>query len=264
MIGTVDEFDCLEYGEVFVQFSKDIDKPKQDAEVLTRSVVVTKNPCFHPGDMRKFKAVDRVDLRHMVDCIVFPAKGLRPHPNEISGSDLDGDMYFVCWEESLIPPEENKQAMDFTPQEKQVLSRQVTEADMIKFIGHYIDSDQLGIIANAHLVHADSKGINCSECIQIAQTHSNAVDFPKTGQVQKLCQTLRPASYPDYMMKTDKPSYISNKVIGQLFQQCRTIELSNEFRKLEQDVPDPDPDLIFPGHETYLEGARAMKATYMK
>src|SRR6218665_1924242 len=196
----------------------------------------------------------------MVDCIVFSAKGQRPHPNEMSGSDLDGDIYFVCWEKSLIPPGENKEPMDFTSKEKQDLPTPVTDSDMIEFVARYIEIDQLGVIANAHLVHADSKDIHCDQCVQIAKIHSDAVDFPKTGHKQRLPADLRPASYPDYMMKTDKPSYISDTVIGKCFHQCRAIELSNEFRKLEP-IP-PDSDLILPGHETYLDSSKAMKAFY--
>ncbi|KAI3880226.1 hypothetical protein MKW92_051043, partial [Papaver armeniacum] len=53
--------------------------------------------------MRVLQAVNVPALHHMVDCVVFPQKGKRPHPNECSGSDLDGDVYFVCWDQELIP-----------------------------------------------------------------------------------------------------------------------------------------------------------------
>ena len=99
MFGIVDEYGVLEYGQVFIQYSyindeklDVIDKPPSVPPTILDNVkvVITKNPCYHPGDLRTFVAVDRVELRHLVDVVVFPHKGHRPHPNEISGSDLDG------------------------------------------------------------------------------------------------------------------------------------------------------------------------------
>lgn len=44
-------------------------------------------------------------------------------------------------------------------------------------------NDNLGMIANAHLVRADlsADGARCWECLQLAALHSKAVDFPKSG-----------------------------------------------------------------------------------
>ena len=97
MFGIVDEYGVLEEGEVFVQYTElpertleHKDKTEDVCIILEGKVVITKNPCHHPGDLRVFKAVNREALHHLVDCVVFPQKGRRPHPNEISGSDLDG------------------------------------------------------------------------------------------------------------------------------------------------------------------------------
>lgn len=49
----------------------------------------------------------------------------RPHPNECSGSDLDGDIYFVCWDPELIPTGTSK-PMDYTPEPTQILDHDVT------------------------------------------------------------------------------------------------------------------------------------------
>ena len=108
------------------------------------------------GDMRIFEAVDVKELHHLVDCLVFPRKGRRPHSNEMTGSDLDGDKYFVTWLDKLLPTRENEDPMDFTAPIKKTILRPVEVSDMIQFVSEYIKNDQLGIIANAHLVHADS------------------------------------------------------------------------------------------------------------
>lgn len=49
----------------------------------------------------------------------------RPHPNECSGSDLDGDIYFVCWDPDLIPPLQFE-PMDYTPAPTIQLDHDVT------------------------------------------------------------------------------------------------------------------------------------------
>ncbi|MCO5610326.1 hypothetical protein L7F22_064562 [Adiantum nelumboides] len=55
-------------------------------------------------------------------------KGLimfRPHPSECSGSDLDGDLYFVSWDENLIPPSIHP-PQDYQPPPEKKLDRPVT------------------------------------------------------------------------------------------------------------------------------------------
>jgi len=50
MMGTVDETGTLNYGEVFVQYSINIDHPRTQTAILEGTVVFAKKPCFHPGD----------------------------------------------------------------------------------------------------------------------------------------------------------------------------------------------------------------------
>lgn len=91
MMGCLDETRTLEYGQVFIQvscagktqfhssgFSMFRGSESDDHTVVVKGkVVVAKNPCLHPGDIRVLFAVDFPHLHHMVDCIVFPQKGHR-------------------------------------------------------------------------------------------------------------------------------------------------------------------------------------------
>ena len=61
-----------------------------------------KNPCNHPGDIRRLKAVSHKELNHLVNVVVFPSKGQRPEQNKMSGGDLDGDVYMVIWDKDLM------------------------------------------------------------------------------------------------------------------------------------------------------------------
>lgn len=101
LFGVLDESDTLEYGEVFVQIT-DWDHGEEPRGVRG-PVAVTKFPALHPGDVRALTAVSAeameqrrpgqgvgLYLGHLVNVLVFPQRGQRPHPNELAGSDLDG------------------------------------------------------------------------------------------------------------------------------------------------------------------------------
>lgn len=116
LMGVLDELGVLEQGQCFIQVSNPslencflkhgsrFSETKRNLQVIKGYVVVAKNPCLHPGDIRILEAIDAPGLEHLYDCLVFPQNGDRPHTDEASGSDLDGDLYFVTWDENLIPP----------------------------------------------------------------------------------------------------------------------------------------------------------------
>ena len=100
MMGVMDETGVLKPGQVFVQYTEmrsEGEGDDRDIFVKNRKTVVkgrvgvTRNPCLHPGDVRQLEAVDFPELRHLVDCAVFPRRGPRPHPNEMAGRCLSCD-----------------------------------------------------------------------------------------------------------------------------------------------------------------------------
>lgn len=50
LMGVVDELGVLEYGQVFIQIDRTLtlDSP----QLVAGNVIIAKNPCFHPGDVR--------------------------------------------------------------------------------------------------------------------------------------------------------------------------------------------------------------------
>ncbi|CAI0458859.1 unnamed protein product [Linum tenue] len=271
MMGCLDESRTLEYGQVFVQFSDFGNDQFSKSSVSRRcvlkgNIVVAKNPCLHPGDVRILRAVDVPALHHMVDCVVFPQKGDRPHPNECSGSDLDGDIYFVCWDSELIPPKQIP-PMDYTPQPTVQLDHDVTIEEVEEYFTNYIVNDSLGIIANAHIVFADKEPLKAMSepCIELAHQFSIAVDFNKTGIPAVIPSHLRVKEYPDFMEKPDKSTYLSHNVIGKLFREVKDIAPHTSCVKsftLEVARQCYDPDLEVDGYEAYLADAFYYKSNY--
>ncbi|ONI31847.1 hypothetical protein PRUPE_1G334500 [Prunus persica] len=281
LMGCLDETGTLEYGQVFVQCSQravfggnsnSSATSSEDNFIVEGNVVVAKNPCLHPGDVRVLRAVNVPALHHMVDCIVFPQKGNRPHPNECSGSDLDGDFYFVSWDPDLIPPRQVR-PMKYIPAPTIELGHDVTMEEVAESFTNYIVNDNLGIICNAHTVFADRERQKATSapCIKLAKLSSHAVDSPKTGVVVEVPHCLRVDKYPDFMDKGDKVTYESKRVIGRLFRQVKHVELASDSPSnsgsiksftMEVAMKFYDPDMEVDGFEDYIKDAINYKIEY--
>lgn len=136
-------------------------------KIITGLCVLGRNPSLHPGDIQIVQAVDVPQLRHLRNVVVFPQKGDRDLPSMCSGGDLDGDDFFVFWDERLLPEEWSYPPMDHdadtvTPSPNQ--SSDVTIEDMCNFFTEYMKNDSLGVIATAHKAWADRVGPKDLRC----------------------------------------------------------------------------------------------------
>ncbi|EEF46969.1 RNA-dependent RNA polymerase 6 [Ricinus communis] len=287
LMGCLDELGVLEHGQCFIQVSNPslescfwkhgsrFSESKKKLQVVKGTVVVAKNPCLHPGDIRILEAVDAPELHHLHDCLVFPQKGDRPHTNEASGSDLDGDLYFVTWDENLIPPSKRSWLpMQYDAAEAKQLNRPVNHQDIIDFFAKNMVNENLGAICNAHVVHADLSeyGALDENCIKLAELAATAVDFPKTGKLVTMPPHLKPKLYPDFMGKEDYQSYNSNKILGRLYRQVKDdynddddddddAATSSELNLVRGDIP-YDKDLEVSGSSDYILDAWDQKCSY--
>ena len=103
LFGVCDFFGILEKNQIFVQ----IHKEKGNKKIIRGEVLITKNPCLSVYDIQKVEAVDNDIINEYFsefyeNVVIFPSKGEIPLPSKISGSDLDGDIYWICWERSFV------------------------------------------------------------------------------------------------------------------------------------------------------------------
>ncbi|CAF1676730.1 unnamed protein product [Rotaria magnacalcarata] len=243
LLGVIDETKTLKYGEVFIQIDNSHHRQGDPQnQILQGPVVVTRNPCFHPGDIRKLTAVDIPALHKLKNVIVFPMNGPRPHPMEMSGGDLDGDTFWISCNPKLIFSK-NEEPFDYQDQEDQANNEtqsqttvQYTIKDVCNFFGEYIAADNV------------------------------AVDFAKKGiNAPRLTSELRPLKYPHYMEKKDKESYQSTTVLGIIYDKVASYQ-SNLYINSEEEIKAtssfPYQSFTVNGSDKYMKDARIVKGEY--
>jgi RNA-dependent RNA polymerase len=204
LMGVIDERGILVEGEVFVriqrqsfaieeaieEYASELSSEKKaeyeqmvgtatkfPVETLTGHVMVTKNPCSHPGDIRLLRTISETDarfeqLRDFINVIVFPRKGYRPEQHKMSGGDLDGDCFMVMWDKEIVGalnPDMIKPPAVYLKYEDDSKLKSNRIEDHIK---RYFEKDNLGHIANIHLALCDQigpEGPYTDECIELSR-----------------------------------------------------------------------------------------------
>lgn len=236
LYGIMDETNTLQEGEVYVATENfDSIGRRKRSILLGDRVVVTRAPALHPGDVQVVSAVDvSVDspLRALHNCIVFSQQGPRDMPSQLSGGDLDGDIFHVLFDQRLVPDFTVAPA-DYTSAPAKDLGRPVDVDDIVDFFVDYMNMDRLGQISNKHKIRADVKpgGTRDPDCVLLAKLASDAVDLSKSGNPADMSQIPRGSDHirPDFMAPG------TNLVINELG--------AAELEELEQDDID-EPDSI--------------------
>ncbi|KAF2130133.1 RdRP-domain-containing protein [Dothidotthia symphoricarpi CBS 119687] len=237
LYGIMDETNTLRENEVYIvrQIDDEYNRPKARQIIVRDRIVITRAPALHPGDIQVVKAVNvpsDCPLRNLHNCIVFSQQGARDLPSQLSGGDLDGDLFHIIWDKRLIPNMTEYPA-DYTAAPPRDLGRSVQSEDIVDFFIEFMKMDRLGQISNKHKIRADIKpgGTRDVACITLAKLASDAVDFSKSGNPADMSQIPHGTDHirPDFM--APGPGLVINE-LG-----------ATELEELEEDDID-EPDSI--------------------
>ncbi|KAL2016497.1 hypothetical protein VTK56DRAFT_3460 [Thermocarpiscus australiensis] len=194
LFGVMDETGYLKEGQVYLTY--DTMEGRHEEPPGDATVIVTRSPALHPGDVQLARNVippDGHPLRELRNCVVFSQHGERDLPSQLSGGDLDGDVFHVIWDPEVATRVRTFLPADYPRVPPLELDRPVTPEDMANFFVDFMKTDHLGVIATRHMILADQKpfGTLDEDCIKLAELHSSAVDFSKTGRPVEMTQLPR-------------------------------------------------------------------------
>ncbi|KAJ7136071.1 RNA dependent RNA polymerase-domain-containing protein [Mycena epipterygia] len=183
------------------QFLAASDGPETDTVV--GDVLMTRNPCKVPTDVRKVKAVRHPKLHDLVDVIVCSTKGERRLLDFLAGGDYDGDTAIVIWDKEIVDSfvnaperfstEPQGVAPCFTRDETTVakfIAENARKPPEIKaallqqyLLGSLRDPSDVGLYSSYHDNCMVTKGYDNPRTIKLAYQFCKILDSPKTGYI---------------------------------------------------------------------------------
>ncbi|GKZ35522.1 hypothetical protein AbraIFM66950_006184 [Aspergillus brasiliensis] len=202
LFGIMDETGLLEADQIYITYEPI--EGRHEAPPNAGKVLVTRSPALHDGDIQYAQNVippANHPLAELTNCIVFSSKGDRDLPSQLSGGDLDGDIFNVIWDTDAYPVRTFAPA-DYPRVSPVDIGRPVERDDMAQFFLDFMKTDHLGVIATRHMIMADQEDEGTSHPVsrKLAQLHSTAVDFSKTGVPVEIQEIPKGNPFrPDFM-----------------------------------------------------------------
>ena len=245
LMGVIDETNTLDKNEVYIHLLDNFEYSKID-KILNQEVTLYRSPSLYPGDIKILKAVNNPLLSHMVNVIVFSKKGKRPTFNKLSGGDLDGDRYFVSYNDDITnniidkdcksledPKYENKNEIN-------IKKKRITIEDSIDCMIKTTSNSIVGTLCDNHMAFADKTKLKAKDpkCIKLCKYFNQEIDSSKTGDFIKfsslkennLILEKRPDFLSNGMMKKNK-IYESPGILGKLYRKINKDKIFNKFKK---------------------------------
>jgi len=197
VIGMADPTNNLPPNSVFLTGTKDSDWELDQ-------LFVTRSPCMEAEDGRVIKVVrtkpngmendewDWLQSLHF-GALIFgnPRRGERPLPELIAAGDLDGDLYFVCWDEKIlshivhsipITDDELIAPLDETNEERQYdpewFSKTQTFISQVPCLHAGIDH----LVGLFYKKSEEISDIQDSDAVSFARGYKQALDMKKHGR----------------------------------------------------------------------------------
>eukprot|EP01084_Bolivina_argentea_P046259 85192_1 len=283
ILGVMDEYNVLKPNQVFIQIQTPLIN-KNAVKLITGNVIITKCPALAPGDLRKFEAVASMDvytkLKHLKNVIVFSQQGIISPTMQMSGSDLDGDIYWVTWDKLLLSCFKdiyNEKPLYF-PVPKPKMVENVTINDLIQFFLDYMQMDCLGMLAHSHLAVADQElnRAKNNKCLILSVLNSYAVDYRKSGtpvDIKSIVnwygiknrQSLLTKKFP-YFMRKYNSIYQSEHALGEIYRHCtkeiKILNNKNKYGEIYMKCDSFNQLLMINGYEKYIGNAQTVLDHY--
>ncbi|KAJ7268673.1 RNA dependent RNA polymerase-domain-containing protein [Mycena haematopus] len=179
-----DCWDVLEENEIHFKSSRRhfLNVEGLETDTVEGDVLMTRNPCKVPTDVRKVKAVKHGMLHDLVDVIVCSVKGQRRLLDFLGGGDYDGDTAIVMWDQEIVGSFVN--APEKYSVEPQGIHSCFTPkaAELQQYLlGSLRDPSAVGQYSGYHENSIIKHGYDNHRTIKLAYQFCKILDSPKTG-----------------------------------------------------------------------------------